>query len=974
MSAHRLEPGNGRGHGIDRRRTVTFTVDGRTHTGHDGDTIASALIASGRLDCGPSTYLGRPRGILTAGVEEPNALVEVAARFPGHAAESMLPATTVSIAEGMNARYLSGLGRMDPTPDEALYDHKYVHTDVLVVGAGPAGLAAAREAAKTGARTLLMDEQPRPGGSLLSSAGETIDGGDGLEWAESTIARLAHAEDFTYLPRTTAFGSYDGNYVVAVQHRTDHLPARDRPGVSRQRVWHVRASQVVLATGAHERPVVFANNDRPGIMLAGSVRTYLNRYAVAAGSDVVVATTNDSAYALVEDLDAAGIAVAAVVDSRIEVSPEAARVQQATGVRVRYGSAVVDTAGDGPAGRISAVVVSALDAAGNPTGEREIIETDLLAVSGGHSPVVHLHSQRQGRLRWSDELAAFVPAAPVQDQQIVGAAHGSYGLAEALAEGADAGHRAAQRTHRSAPLVIPAAEPVPSGPIRPLWLVPGTEGEPHEWNTHFVDLQRDQTVADILRATGAGMRSVEHVKRYTSISTANDQGKTSGVNAIGVIAAALNGSGDGGPSLGEVGTTTFRAPYSPVAFAALAGRRRGKLADPARLTSIHPWHVAHGAEFEDVGQWKRPWYYPQPGEDLDAAVLRECAAVRESVGFMDASTLGKIEIRGADAGEFLNRIYTNGFKKLKPGMARYGVMCTSDGMIFDDGVTLRLDENRYYMTTTTGGAAKVLEWLEEWHQTEWPELDTVFTSVTEQWSTIAVVGPKSREVVSRICPDLDVAQESFPFMAFRETTLPGGIPARVCRISFSGELAFEINVDAFYGLSVWERVAEAGAEFDITPYGTETMHVLRAEKGFIIVGQDTDGTVTPQNAGMDWVVSKHKEFIGKRSLARADTAREDRRHLVGVLPVDRSTRLDEGAQLVNAGTPITPQDGPVPMIGHVTSSYQSAALGRPFGLALVDSGRHRLGDVVQSPVDGALVDVEITSPALYDPEGSRRDG
>ena len=530
-------------------------------------------------------------------------------------------------------------------------------------------------------------------------------------------------------------------------------------------------------------------------------------------------------------------------------------------------------------------------------------------------------------------------------------------------------HRAAQVTGRSAPLGGPAAAADGSGTVRPLWLVPGLAGEPREWHTHFVDLQRDQTVADVLRSTGAGMRSVEHVKRYTSISTANDQGKTSGVNVIGVIGAALNNE-----DLGQIGTTTFRAPFTPVAFTALAGRQRGELFDPARVTSIHPWHVSHGALFEDVGQWKRPWYYPAPGEDMDTAVLRECAAVRESVGFMDATTLGKIEIRGTDAGEFLNRIYTNAFKKLAPGMGRYGVMCTPDGMVYDDGVTLRLDEERYFMTTTTGGAAKVLDWLEEWHQTEWPELDVVCTSVTEQWSTVAVVGPKSRAVIAKLAPELDVDNDAFPFMAFRETTLANGIPARVCRISFSGELAFEINVEAFYGLTVWEAVAAAGAEFNITPYGTETMHVLRAEKGFIIVGQDTDGTVTPQDAGMDWVVSKAKEFIGKRSYVRQDTARTDRKHLVGVLPVDRTTRLPEGAQLVAAGTPITPQEGPVPMLGYVTSSYLSAALGRPFGLALVENGRNRIGEVIQAPLGDQLVDVEITSPVLYDPEGSRRDG
>ena len=506
-------------------------------------------------------------------------------------------------------------------------------------------------------------------------------------------------------------------------------------------------------------------------------------------------------------------------------------------------------------------------------------------------------------------------------------------------------------------------------PARPLWLVTSADDDHTALTTHFIDFQRDQSVADVQRAMDAGMRSVEHIKRYTSISTGGDQGKTSAVNAIGAIATVLGES-----DLGAVGHTTFRAPFAPVPFAALAGRRKGELFDPARITSIHPWHVDHGAEFEDVGQWKRPWYYPQDGEDMDAAVLRECKAVRESVGFQDASTLGKIEIRGTDAGAFLGQIYTNGFAKLKVGKGRYGLMCKPDGMVFDDGVTLRVADDRYYMTTTTGGAATVLEWLEEWHQTEWPELDVVFTSVTEEWSTVAVAGPKSREVIAKLAPHLDVSNEAFEFMGFRETTLAGGIPARICRISFSGELAFEINVENFYGLAVWEAVAEAGAEFDITPYGTETMHVLRAEKGFIIVGQDTDGTVTPQDAGMEWIVSKLKDFIGKRSYSRIDTAREDRKHLVGVLPVDGTTRLAEGAQLITSGTPITPEAGPVPMIGHVTSSYISPSMDRPFGLAIVENGRNRTGEIIQSPVGGTLVDVEITSPVFYDPEGNRRDG
>lgn len=1018
MTAHRLtgyrvSPDLSPGHGIDRNAGITVTVDGATVPAFAGDSVASALIASGRLSCGPSIHLSRPRGILAAGVEEPNALLRVEARTPGTPSESMLPATTVEAVDGLSAHWLQGMGVLDPVGDDAYYDRKYVHTDVLVVGAGPAGIAAAREAAKTGARTVLLDEQSAAGGSLLSGRDETIDGAEAVEWARAALDRLTAQPDFTYMRRTTAIGSYDANYVVAVERSAADVDTPASSGVARERVWHIRAQRVVLATGAHERPLVFADNDRPGIMLAGAVRTYLNRYAAAAGQRVVLATTNDSVYALLEDLHVAGIAVPVVVDSRPGPSARARAALKETGARGVFGSAVVGTSADGQVGasdtggtadlgRVTAVSFAPVDGSGRPTGAVETVPADTLAVSGGHSPVLHLHTQRQGRTRWDEALAGVVPEAPVAGQAVVGSANGAVSLGAALEQGAHAGHAAAAETGARGPLVVPTASATAPGPVRPLWLIASPEAPagphgptspqvpagseaptspqsragdadaalaPEHWATHFVDLQRDRTVADVLRAVGAGMRSVEHIKRYTSISTANDQGKTSSVNAMGVIASLLE---DADPA--SVGTSTNRPPYTPVAFAALAGRRRGDLYEPARVTNIQPWHVAHGAEFEDVGQWKRPWYFPRAGEDMDAAVLRECAAVRTSVGFQDASTLGKIEIRGADAPEFLNRIYTNGFKKLAVGKGRYGLMCGADGMLFDDGVTMRLAEDRFLMTTTTGGAAGVLDWLEEWHQTEWPDMDVFFTSVTEQWNTIAVAGPRSRDVIATIAPDIDVSNEAFGFMEFRETQLSNGIPARICRISFSGELAFEVNVPAFYGLAAWELVDDAGQEFGITPYGTETMHVLRAEKGLVIIGQDTDGTVTPLDAGMGWAVSKLKDFVGKRSFQREDTARPDRKHFVGVLPVDGVTRLDEGAQLIASGTPVTPETGPVPMIGHVTSSYLSAELGRPFGLALVENGFNRMGEIVQSPVGGTLVDVEITSSVFIDPEGKRRDG
>jgi len=547
-----------------------------------------------------------------------------------------------------------------------------------------------------------------------------------------------------------------------------------------------------------------------------------------------------------------------------------------------------------------------------------------------------------------------------------GAAAGAFRLASCLSDGAARATEALAdlRVAAGAP-ALPAVPPAPEGlPARVIWRVPDPAG-PGEPCRQFVDLQRDATTEDVLRAAGAGLRSVEHVKRYTTIGTAHDQGKTSGVIASGIVAEAL------GAGVGNLGTTTFRPPYAPVAFAALAGRDTGELHDPVRVTAIHPWHVAHGALFENVGQWKRPWYYPRDGEDMAAAVLRECRAAREGVALMDGSTLGKIDVQGRDAGELLDRLYTNLMSTLKAGRARYGVMCGVDGMVIDDGTVIRVDDDRFLLTTTTGNAATILEWMEEWLQTEWPQLRVSLTSVTEHWVTVPLVGPLSRDVLARIAPDLDVSNEAFPFMAWRDAVV-AGIPSRVCRISFSGELAYEINVSAWYGLALWKALIEAGRAYGITPYGTETMHVLRAEKGYPIIGQDTDGTVTPHDLGLSWIVSKKKpDFLGKRSFDRAENRRADRKHLVGLLPVDGATVLAEGAQILASEKIPEP---PVPMLGHVTSSYRSAALGQPFALALVRAGRDRTGETLHAWHDGELVPVTVTDPVLYDKEGARRDG
>ncbi|SFD80352.1 sarcosine oxidase subunit alpha [Actinopolyspora alba] len=946
---------------IDRTRTLNATVDGREVRGRAGDTLASAMLAHGDIEVAPSIQLGRPRGVLSADCTEPNALVQL---LDGDCPEPMLPATEIELREGLRAETLSGVGWLSQQRDTAGYDKKFVHTDVVVVGAGPAGIAASLTAARGGARVILVDQHRELGGMLLDGQAD-IAGHPATEWIGRAARELAENEQVRVLTRSSALGYYDHNYLLVAESRTDHMAAPP-PSMSRQRLWHVRAKQVVLATGAHERPVVFADNDRPGVMLASAVRSYLNRYAVLPGREAVVFTTSDSAYSTALDLLGAGARVPAIVDTRPEPSARLVEQVRAAGAHVVTSAAVVATTGQH---RISGVRVRGLDADGSLTGWSSEFSCELLAVSGGWNPAVQLFAQSGGAVRWDPVVAGFVPRlAGGSSAKVVGSARGTYDLAGCLAQGFAAGAEAATLSgFRTAPPPVPQVDGDRQGSRpRPIWLVPDESRPPERCTEHFVDLQRDATVADMYRATETGMRSVQHVKRYTTISTGLDQGKGSGVNAVGVLAEILSAN-----SPGEVGTTTFRPPYTPVPLALFAGRTRGELYDPVRTTPMHRQHVEAGAVFEDVGQWKRARYYPRGDEDMHAAVLRECAAARTGVAVQDVSTLGRIEIVGPDAPVFLDRIYTNGFAKLAVGKARYGMMCGADGMVLDDGVSMRLAEDRYLMSTTTGGAAKVLDWLEEWLQTEWPELDVYCTSVTEQWAAVAVVGPDSRTVVGRLAPDLDVSADSFGFMRFHETVLTGGIPARISRVSFSGELAFEVNVPRWYGQALWEATVTAGADLSITPYGTETMHVLRAEKGFVIVGQDTDGTVTPVDLGMDWAVSKQKDFIGKRSLSRPDLVREDRKQLVGLLPTDTTTLLPEGSHLVE---PDVSRQPPVPMLGHVTSSYHSAALERTFALGLISRGQQRLGDVVCVPLDGRDVEVEITSPVFYDPEGVRRDG
>src|SRR5437588_1068448 len=863
---------------IDRSHPLRFSFNGTTYSGYAGDTLASALLANDVRVVGRSVVYGRPRGIFTAGIEEPNALVQIGP-------EPTLPATQVELVDGLQAAGLNGKGRAVPEQDAARFDKTYVHCEVLVIGGGRAGLTAALEAGRSGDRVILVDEQAELGGRLLTAGWN--------DWLTSTITQLSSMPEVRLLTRATAFGLYDQNLALVAERRPNG-----------QRLWQVRGRKIVIATGAHERPLVFANNDRPGIMLAGAVRTYINRYGVAPGQRAVIFTSNDSTKPLEADLQRAGISLEAIID-------------------VRTGQAIVDTVAESGVALESVIVVPLT---GNHN--RREIQCNLLCVSGGFNPALHLFNQAQGRLRYDDGITCFVPEAPIDGVEVIGAASG------------DLNGRG-------------------QGTIVPSWVIPG---DSEDWSTHFIDLERDATVADVQQALGTGMRSVEHVKRFTTIGTGSDQGKTAGINESAIIATQL------GQPVAAVGVTTFRPPYVPVAFGLMAGRNHGDLFEPIRVTAIHPWHVAHGAVFENVGQWKRPWYFPRQDEDIEAAVQRECRSARENVAVMDVSTLGKIDIQGPDVVEFLNRIYTNAFDTLKVGFGRYGLMCKADGMVFDDGVVMHLGPDHWLATTTTGGAAAVLDWMEEWLQTEWPELTVRLTSVTDHWSAVAVVGPQSRDVVHTLFPAIAVDTQSFPFMAIREGET-GGIPVRLHRITFSGELAYELWTPSWYGLALWEAVMAAGQPLGITPYGTEAMHVLRADKAYLICGQATDGTVTPQDLGMTWIVSKKKAFIGQRSQRRSDTARQDRKQLVGLLPVDGKDLLPEGAQLVSE------PDGTIPMkmVGHVTASYHSATLGRTFALAMLQSGRQRIGATVYAPLNGHAIAATVTEPVFYDKHNLRRD-
>ncbi|TNC07724.1 sarcosine oxidase subunit alpha family protein [Methylobacterium terricola] len=983
-----------RGGRIDRTRPVRFTFNGRTVEGFHGDSVASALLANGIHLVGRSFKYHRPRGILSHGPDEPSALLSVD-RGPGRI-DPNNRASVVEARDGLKTlsqnhwpslehdigavndllspvfvagfyyktfmwprtfwdkvyepfiRAAAGLGKAPAVPDPDRYANRHAHCDVLVVGAGPAGLTAALAAARTGKRVILADEGPEPGGALLHDVTAEIDGRPAAEWLSATLAELDSRENVVLLPRTTAFGYYNHNHVALAERVTDHVA---NPGTApRERLWQVRAGEVVLAGGSHERPLVFADNDRPGILLAESVRVFLNRYGVAPGRRIVFATSGASAYAAALDAKAAGLAVT-LVDLRTEAEcgPELARLK-AAGVEILTGHTVVGSKGTK---RVTGLIVAPVDRAGR-CGPRRVLDCDCVGMSGGWTPAVHLFSQSRGKLAYDERLDAFLPGTSAQAERSAGAAKGTYDLAEVLKEGFAAGAAAAGSDERKSF----TASPTLTG-FKPVRAMP-TDADPTKVRA-FVDFQNDVTAKDIKLAVREGFHSIEHVKRYTTTGMATDQGKTSNMNALGIVAGQLD------KTLPGVGTTTFRPPYTPVTFGTLVGPARHALFDPIRTTPIHEWAEAQGALFENVALWRRAWYFPKAGEDIHAAVARECEAVRKGVGIFDASTLGKIEVVGPDAAEFMNRIYVNPWLKLEVGRCRYGLMLKEDGYILDDGVVARIAPDCFHVTTTTGGAPRVLAHMEDYLQTEWPDLKVFLTSTTEQWAVIALQGPKAREVIAPLVDGIDLSPAAFPHMAMRTGTICG-VPTRLFRVSFTGELGFEINVPSDHAKAVWEAIWEAGQRHGITPYGTETMHVLRAEKGYIIIGQETDGTVTPDDVGLAGMIAKaKKDFVGKRSLARPDVVASGRKQLVGLVTDDPKLVLDEGAQIVDdPGQPI-----PMRMLGHVTSSYWSPNCSRSIAMALVADGRALQGRPLHVTTPEGFAQVTVVDPVFFDPKGER---
>lgn len=971
---------------IDTARTLAFTFDGRRFQGYAGDTLASALLANGQRLVGRSFKYHRPRGIFSAGSEEPSALVELGC---GAGREPNTRATTAELFDGLEAasqnyrgslkydlmavsdllapflpagfyyktfmwpagfwekyyepfiRRAAGLGRLSGAADPDSYDKGFLHCDVLVIGGGPAGLAAARAAGRAGVRVILADEDFLMGGRLNAET-YRVDDMAGSAWADVTCAELSAMDNVRLMRRTTVYGAFDHGIYGALERMTDHMASSD--GKPRQVLWRIHAKQAILCAGATERSIAFGNNDRPGVMLAGAVRAYANRWGVAPGRRVAVFTNNDEGFRTANDLAAKGVEIAAIIDSR-----ERADVAGPSGVEVVRGGRVVST--KGRAG-IRGVVLS----------DGRQISADCLAVAGGCNPNVQLTCHQRGRPEWCDEIAAFVPGKLPAGMTVAGAAAGTLTLARVLAEGSRAADAAVREVgiSPSPAAVAPRAEDEAAG--RSAFLLV-RESRGRVW----LDLQNDVTVKDVKLALQEGFRSVEHVKRYTTLGMATDQGKTANVLALAVM------SEEAGKTIAETGTTIFRPPYTPVAIGAFAGRSRGKAFHPTRLTPSHAWAEEQNAVFGEAGDWLRARWFARPDEThWRESVDREVRQTRASAGVCDVTTLGKIDVQGRDAVDFLNRVYANGFVTLPVGKVRYGLMLREDGFVFDDGTVARLGENHFVVTTTTANAVAVLRHLEFCRQCLWPGMDVHLVSATEQWAQYSVAGPNARALLRKIVdPAFDISNQAFAYMACGEITVCGGTRARLFRISFSGELAYEIAVPTRYGDALIRALMAAGEEFDVVAYGTEALGVMRIEKGHP-AGSELNGQTSARGLGMGRMVSKKKDCIGNVLSERVEMNREDGLVLVGFSPVERERTLVSGAHFLAQGRPATTEADE----GWMSAVAFSPTLGHGIGLGFIKGGHKRIGEVVRAvdPLRATEIDVEIVSPHFLDPEGERLRG
>jgi len=991
---------------LNRGKPLDFTFNGKHLRGVEGDTLASALLANDQMLVGRSFKYHRPRGIVASGGEEPNALVGLGenGRF-----EPNQRVTTTELFDGLTcasqnhwpslefdvgavnaklSRFLpagfyykmfihprpfwkhvyepiirqsAGLGKAPRDRDRDSYEHFYAFFDVVVIGGGVAGLQAARAAGAAGAKVLLMEQTPHWGGRAPVDGG-TVDGLPVDKFVEEIVSELETMDNVTLRTRMMGAGVYDHGYMLGYERVNDHRPDADGP---RHRLWRIRAAQIVTATGAIERPLSFAGNDIPGVMLASAVRDYVVNYGISVGDRTVVVTNNDDAYRTAITLKKQGLEVPVILDARATGGGALADEARALGIRIENGKAIAKVKGGK---RVEGVAICLQAGEGAVLEE---IKCDAVAMSGGWSPVVHLWSHCGGKLLWDDEKAMFRPdvdnpptgADGARFVLPAGAADGEMHLAAALGNADAAGRAAAQAAgHASKPGTVPAGEAQDEAPIAPVWMMPQGAGIKLRMKA-WLDYQNDVKVSDVQLAAREGFESVEHAKRYTTLGMATDQGKLSNINGLAILSDAL------GQAIPQTGTTTFRPPYTPISLASIAGPARDATFQPLRRTPMHAWHEANGAYFEPVGAWRRPYCFQKQGESIADAVQREVKATRDSLGLLDASTLGKIIVKGPDAGRFLDMLYTNMMSTLKPGRCRYGLMCNENGFLMDDGVVARLDDETFLCHTTTGGADSIHAHMEEWLQTEWWDWKVYTANVTEQYAQIAVVGPKARKVLEKLTDD-DISAEALSFMGWKDITL-AGINARAYRISFSGELSYEIAVPASQGRALWDALLAEGKEYGATPYGTEALHIMRAEKGFIMIGDETDGTVIPQDLGLDWAISKKKEdYLGKRAQERSHMTDPTRWKLVGLQTLDGST-LPDGAYATAAGTNANGQRN---VQGRVTSSYHSPTLGRGIAMGLVLNGPDRMGDVLDFPkVDGTVIKAKIVDPIFYDKDGEKQN-